>query len=145
MPHSPKLTDKLKDSRLENLVAGVKNFLPLQKDFTVTRLVAAIMDPSTASAQSLQETDDYLYIDPRQPRGRGASAPSGAKVRQPYTHAMVFVVGGGSHVEFANLQEYATRASSAPGGAAKHITYGSTEILTPTAFLRAMTALGQSK
>ena len=104
---SSRLTDKLKDSRLENLVAGVKNFLPVQKDFTVTRLVASIMDPAGSNAQTLQETDDYLCIDPRQPRGRGTGmAPGGTKARQPFAHAIVFVVGGGSHVEFANLQEY---------------------------------------
>lgn len=145
-----RLTDRLKDSRLENLVAGVKNFLPAQKDFTVTRLVASIMDPAASNAQALQETDDYLYIDPRQPRGRGtAMAPGGAKARQPFAHAIVFVVGGGGHVEYANLQEYVTRSAAANGGVApgtsspKQITYGSTEILTPAAFLHSLAALGR--
>ena len=147
---SSRLTDKLKDSRLENLVAGVKNFLPVQKDFTVTRLVASIMDPAGSNAQTLQETDDYLCIDPRQPRGRGTGmAPGGTKARQPFAHAIVFVVGGGSHVEFANLQEYVTRSVSVSGGIApgtssqKKITYGSTEILTPTEFLRTLAMLGR--
>ncbi|KOS13010.1 sec1-like protein [Malassezia pachydermatis] len=146
---SSRLTDKLKDSRLENLVAGVKNFLPIQKDYAVTRLVASIMDPASGNAQALQETDDYLYIDPRQPRGRGtAMGPGGAKARQPFAHAIVFVVGGGSHVEFANLQEYVSRSVATSGGIAlgtsspKQITYGSTDILTPSAFLRALTVLG---
>ena len=147
---SSRLTDKLKDSRLEHLVAGVKNFLPVQKDFTVTRLVASIMDPAGSNAQTLQETDDYLCIDPRQPRGRGTGmAPGGAKARQPFAHAIVFVVGGGSHVEFANLQEYVTRSVSVSGGIApgtssqKKITYGSTEILTPSEFLRTLAVLGR--
>lgn len=143
-----RLTDRLKDSRLENLVAGVKNFLPAQKDFTVTRLVASIMDPASSNAQALQETDDFLSIDPRQPRGRGtALAPGGAKARQPFAHAIVFIVGGGGHVEYGNLQEYVARAASVNGGVApgtsspKQITYGSTEILTPTAFLHVLAAL----
>lgn len=147
---SSRLTDRLKDSRLQNLVAGVKNFLPVQKDFAVTRLVASIMDPASANAQALQVTDDYLCIDPRQPRGRGtAMAPGGAKARQPFAHAVVFVVGGGSHVEFANLQEYVSRSSGMSGGIApgtstqKQITYGSTEILTPSAFLHSLSALGR--
>ena len=144
---SGRLTDRLKDSRLEHLVAGVKNFLPAQKDLAVTRLVASIMDPGSASSQALQETDDYLSIDPRQPRGRGTGlAPGGVKARRTYEHAIVFVVGGGSYVEYANLQDHVARASaSAAGGAgtsAKHITYGSTEILTPSAFLRTLAALG---
>lgn len=139
----------MKDSRLENLVVGVKNFLPIQKDFTITRLVSSIMDPASASAQALQETDDYLYIDPRQPRGRGTGmAPGGAKARQPFAHAIVFVVGGGSHVESTNLQEYVTRSVATSGGIApgtsapRQITYGSTEILTPSGFLQAMAKLG---
>jgi len=144
---SSRLTDRLKDSRLEHLVAGVKNFLPAQKDLAVTRLVASIMDPGSASSQALQETDDYLSIDPRQPRGRGTGlAPGGVKARRTYEHAIVFVVGGGSYVEYANLQDHVARASaSAAGGggtSAKHITYGSTEILTPSAFLRTLAALG---
>lgn len=144
-----RLTDRLKDSRLENLVAGVKNFLPAQKDFTVTRLVASIMDPAASNAQALQETDEYLYIDPRQPRGRGtAMAAGGAKARQPFAHAIVFVVGGGGYVEYANLQEYVARSAAANGGVApgtsslKQITYGSTEILNPADFLHALAALG---
>ena len=145
-----RLTDKLKDSRLENLVAGVKNFLPVQKDFAVTRLVASIMDPASANAQALQVTDDYLCIDPRQPRGRASvMAAGGVKARQPFAHAVVFVVGGGSYVEFANLQEYisrttATSSSMAPSSSnSKQITYGSTEILTPSAFVQSMAALGR--
>lgn len=42
---SSRLTDRLKDSGLEGLVQGVKNFLPVQKDLTVTRLVASLMEP----------------------------------------------------------------------------------------------------
>ncbi|WFD35598.1 Vesicle trafficking between the ER and Golgi [Malassezia cuniculi] len=147
-----KLTDRLKDSRLEGLVAGVKNFLPAQKDLAATRLVASIMDPATGSTQALQETDDYLYIDPRQPRSRGtAMAPGGAKARRTYAHAIVFVVGGGSHIEYANLQDYVQRvsasASSTGAGAsgARRITYGSTEILTPAAFLATLAALGSEQ
>lgn len=145
-----RLTDRLKDSRLENLVAGVKNFLPAQKDFTVTRLVASIMDPASSNAQALQETDEYLYIDPRQPRGRSTGmAPGGAKARQPFAHAIVFVVGGGGYVEYVNLQEYVARSAATNGGVApgtnspKQITYGSTEILNPTDFLHSLAALGR--
>lgn len=139
----------MKDSRLENLVAGVKNFLPIQKDYTITRLVSSIMDPTSANTQALQETDDYLFLDPRQPRGRGTGmAPGGAKARQPFSHAIVFVVGGGSHVESTNLQEYVARSIAMSGGmasgslASKQITYGSTEILTPSSFLQVLGKLG---
>lgn len=151
---SSRLTDRLKDSGLENLVQGVKNFLPAQKDLTVTRLVASLMEPATANAQALQETDEYLFFDPKAPRTRAAAASGGAKARQVFNEAIVFVVGGGGYVEFANLQEYAARTSAgaaasaagvgqgAPAGVGgKKITYGATEILKPIEFVRALAHL----
>ncbi|GAK62335.1 sly1 vesicle trafficking sec1-like protein [Moesziomyces antarcticus] len=150
---SSRLTDRLKDSGLENLVQGVKNFLPAQKDLTVTRLVASLMEPSSAAAQALSETDEYLFFDPKAPRGR-AAASGGIKARQVFNEAIVFVVGGGGYVEFANLQEYAARtagaaattgpaAANAAGavGGGKKITYGATEILKPIDFVRALAHL----
>lgn len=164
---SSRLTDRLKDSGLENLVQGVKNFLPAQKDLTVTRLVASLIDPGSANPQALQETDEYLFFDPKAARSRAAAAASsgGVKARQTFQEAIVFVVGGGGYVEFANLQEYAIRtaiasgattqtAATATGAApgappsisatafgAKKITYGATEILKPIEFLSALAHL----
>lgn len=157
---SSRLTDRLKDSGLENIVQGVKNFLPAQKDLTVTRLVASLMEPAGANAQALQETDEYLFFDPKAPRTRGAASSGGVKARQVFNEAIVFVVGGGGYVEFSNLQEYAARSvgggAVAPGGAVggavgsagaaagvggKKITYGATEILKPIEFVRALAHL----
>ncbi|SJX60373.1 related to SLY1 protein [Sporisorium reilianum f. sp. reilianum] len=155
---SSRLTDRLKDSGLENLVQGVKNFLPAQKDLTVTRLVASLMEPAGANAQALQETDEYLFFDPKAPRTRAAAASGGAKARQVFSEAIVFVVGGGGYVEFSNLQEYAARSvggganagvgAGAVGGVGadaglggKKITYGATEILKPIEFVRALAHL----
>ena len=141
---SSRLTDRLKDSGLENLVQGVKNFLPAQKDLTVTRLVASLMEPASASAQALQETDEYLFFDPKAPRGRAAGT-GGVKARQTFGEAVVFVVGGGGYVEFSNLQEWAARSATAAGAGvgmgAKRITYGATEILKPVEFVRALAHL----
>lgn len=148
---SSRLTDRLKDSGLDNLVSGVKNFLPAQKDLTVTRLVASLLDPSSASTQALQETDDWLLLDVQARRGGRGGGP--ASVLNPTSSqqgtagkkdAIVFVVGGGSYVEYANLQEYAIRTAGHGGGVvgsagqARRITYGSTEILTPQAFVNAL-------
>jgi hypothetical protein len=146
------LTDRLKEGGLaggfDNLISGVKNFLPAHKDYTVSRLVEAIMEPAAASAQALQDTDDYLLFDPRQPRNRSAAAPApSGRNRLAFTEAIVFVAGGGSCLEFANLQDFAARSSPSAGGPGygagqgRKITYGSTEILSPSQFLDALGAL----
>lgn len=103
------LTDRLKEGGLgggfDNILSGVKNFLPGRKDFAVTRLVEALMDPAAASSQALADTDDYLLFDPRSPRGGGMGGGMGkGKSRGSYSEAIVFVVGGGGYVEASNLQ-----------------------------------------
>ncbi|BGP37496.1 Vesicle trafficking between the ER and Golgi [Rhodotorula kratochvilovae] len=166
---SNRLTDRLRESGvagvgLDNLISGVKNFLPQRKDFAVTRLVEALMDPGAASTQALQDTDDYLLFDPRS-GGRSArpAAATQGRGRQQYADAVVFVVGGGSVVEYGNLGEYVQRsvpgASSSAGAGAqaaqgaqqvqgqqptRRITYGSTEILTPSEFVRALGNLARA-
>lgn len=151
----PQISDRLKENGLplaggfESLIAGVKNFLPAQKNLTVTRLVEALMEPATASTQALQDTDDYLLFDPRSARPSAGVGRGGAgKNRHVFSEAIVFVVGGGGYVEYTNLTEWAERATeaaaAAAGGAAgagKRITYGSTEILSPREFLRTLGSL----
>lgn len=179
---SSRLTDRLKDAGLENLVANVKNFLPQQKDFAITRLVASLMDPPGSSASSggqsgssgsgvgggavaQKETEDWLYLDPS-PRRGGAGGPAGGgragtptMTKPPGANiarkdAIVFVVGGGSYVEFANLQEYAARTSGSAAGATggmgaavgsalqqRRITYGSTEVIAPGDFVKTLASL----
>lgn len=98
------------------------------------------MDPTSASTQALQDTDDYLLIDPRAGR-TGTARPGAARgVRQSYAEAMVFVVGGGSYVEYGNLGEWAARSV----GAGKRITYGATEIVEPGEFLKSLGALARA-
>ncbi|KPV77123.1 uncharacterized protein RHOBADRAFT_25016 [Rhodotorula graminis WP1] len=168
---SNRLTDRLRESGvggvgLDNLISGVKNFLPQRKDFPVTRLVEALMDPSSASTQALQDTDDYLLFDPRA-GGRSArpAAATQGRGRQQYADAVVFVVGGGSLVEYGNLGEYVQRSvpgaqtggvtggGGAPAGATggtvqgtptRRVTYGSTEILTPSEFVKALGNLARA-
>ncbi|EIW86931.1 Sec1-like protein [Coniophora puteana RWD-64-598 SS2] len=137
-----KLTDRLKEGGLDNLISGVKNFLPANKSLPVTRLTEALMDPAAASNQSLQETDDYLFLDPRAPRqGGGASnfggaAGAGRGKRMAFSDAMVFMVGGAGYVEYGNLEEWA-------GKTGKRVAYGGTEIVDPEGFLQILEELGQ--
>ncbi|GAA5913401.1 syntaxin-binding protein [Sporobolomyces salmoneus] len=167
---SNRLTDRLRDGGiggvgLENLISNVKNFLPARKDFPITRLVEALMDPSSGSTQALQDTDDYLLFDPKASsskggalgRSGGVASNGGVKARQQFGEAVVFVVGGGSWVEFGNIVEWAGRTgqpgSSTTGGGTngamqgagtgqKQVTYGSTEVLAPTEFVKALAELG---
>lgn len=111
------------------------------------------MEPTTATTQALQDTDDYLLFDPRSARPSSgiARAGGGGKNRHVFGEAVVFVVGGGGYVEYTNLLEWADRASAAGhggsgnsgGGGGKKITYGSTEILSPNAFLQTMSSLAE--
>lgn len=126
---------------LDNIITGVKNFMPARKELTITRLVEALMEPSTAAAQALSDTDDYLLFDPRATRGRNVQS---SRSRSQYQESVVFVVGGGGYVEYSNLQEWASRSQRDGGGGGKKITYGSTEILNPTAFVQALNDLGTS-
>jgi hypothetical protein len=142
------LTDRLKEGGLENLISGVKNFLPTNKLLPVTRLTEALMDSSAASNQSLQETDDYLFLDPRAPRhanpgpgipGGGATGTGGAvgkAKRMAFAEGVVFVIGGAGYVEYGNLEEWA-------GKTGKRVTYGGTEIVDPGSFLHILEGLGK--
>ncbi|KAI5836004.1 Sec1-like protein [Schizophyllum commune Tattone D] len=130
---SNRFTDRLGTGGLENLISGVKNFLPTNKLMPATRLVEALMDSSAASNQSLQETDEYLFLDPRAPKH---AAPAARGRRMAFAESMVFVVGGAGYVEYGNLEEWATRTG-------KRVTYGGTEIVDPTGFVRILEALGK--
>jgi sec1 family domain-containing protein 1 len=137
------LTDRLKEGGLENLISGVKNFLPTNKLLPVTRLAEALMDSSAGSNQSLQETDDYIFLDPRGPRNVNAGLPgvpgsSGTSKgrRMAFAEGMVFIVGGAGYVEYGNLEEWAAKTG-------KRVTYGGTEIVDPGGFVKVLEGLGQ--
>ncbi|KAF8743678.1 hypothetical protein AX14_001210 [Amanita brunnescens Koide BX004] len=138
-----RLTDRLKEGGLENLISGVRNFLPTNKLLPVTRLTEALMDSSSASNQSLQETDDYLFLDPRAPRHGHSNVPGVAGTsgvtrgrRMTFAEGVVFMVGGAGYVEFGNIEEWATRVG-------KKVTYGGTEIIDPSTFVKILEDLGK--
>ncbi|OJA12345.1 hypothetical protein AZE42_02785 [Rhizopogon vesiculosus] len=145
-----RLTDRLKEGGLDNLISGVKNFLPANKLLPVTRLTEALMDSSAASNQSLQETDDFIFLDPRAPRhaslgisgsagglGAGGATGTGRAKRMAFSEGMVFIVGGAGYVEYGNLEEWAAKTG-------KRVTYGGTEIIDPEAFVNILEDLGKS-
>ncbi|MCJ1326468.1 Vesicle trafficking between the ER and Golgi [Thelotrema lepadinum] len=162
-----RLTDRFKDGALganfENLISGVKNFLPENKDLTITKITESIMDPASASSSAIAKTENYLYFDPRSANARG-TMPAASQVRQQgnsmpgalsgltpgtqasfgqrrqgFGEAIVFTVGGGSMDEYGNLQDWAKRTSAASGGGTtsmkRRIVYGSTELVNAEDFV----------
>ncbi|OBT91828.1 Vesicle trafficking between the ER and Golgi [Pseudogymnoascus verrucosus] len=166
---SNRLTDRLAatgvTANFETLISGVKNFLPANRDLTITKITESIMDPAAASSSAIAKTENYLYFDPRSANARGTapppSAPRGGTAspmpgglgslgpgtgasfgqrRQGFSEAVVFTVGGGSMDEYGNLLEWAKRTGEGGVGAAKgagrrRVVYGSTEIVSAGEFL----------
>jgi hypothetical protein len=136
---SSRLTDRFQAAGLganfDSLISGVKNFLPANKDLTLTKITESLMDPQNASTSALQKTEGFLYFDPRSANARGTmpasskgdgSAQQGGgsrgieasfgQRRQGFSEAIVFTVGGGSMDEYGNLQDWAKRTSGAGQG-----------------------------
>ncbi|KAB5554507.1 Sec1-like protein [Coniochaeta sp. 2T2.1] len=168
---SSRLTDRLKETgvpttaltaNFDSLIGGIKNFLPANKDLTITKIVESVMDPSAASSSAIAKTEHYLYFDPRSANARGtmpppsavraghggASAPGGlpgvggagmaasfGQRRQGFAEAVVFTVGGGSMDEYGNLQEWVAR-TTAGDRARRRVVYGSTEMVNAGEFIR---------
>ncbi|PGH00350.1 hypothetical protein GX51_05848 [Blastomyces parvus] len=136
---SNRLTDRITSGALganfDSLISGVKNFLPVNKDLTLTKITESIMDPAGASSSAIAMTENYLYFDPRSANARGAVPPAAStrsqhggsgmpgalggtapgtsasfgQRRQGFSEAIVFTVGGGSMDEYGNLQDWAHR------------------------------------
>lgn len=120
------LTEGRLTEGLSSLASGLKKFLPAKTQLPTTNIVEAIMDPNSASAALVQLTDDYLYLDPKL-RGGHSKPPK----RQTYLESLVFMVGGGSYLEYQNLQEWA----HTPNKPVRRVTYGSTDVMTASEFL----------
>lgn len=130
------LTDGKITEGVGSLISGIKRLLPEKKAMPITNIVETIMDPQSATEERLKVTDDYLYFDPKIIRGSHSKQPK----RQPYLESVVFVVGGGNYLEYQNLQEWASLATTQ--GNNKSVVYGSTQIYSPSAFLKEITLLG---
>ncbi|KAI9805680.1 MAG: Sec1 domain containing protein 1 [Piccolia ochrophora] len=79
---SNRLTDRLNAGALganfETLISGVKNFLPANRDLTLTKITESLMDPTSASSSAIAKTEHYLYFDPRSANARGTMPPASA-------------------------------------------------------------------
>ncbi|KAL7619286.1 hypothetical protein Lser_V15G00024 [Lactuca serriola] len=121
--------EKLYGQSISAVTAGVKNLLSSDRQLAMATTVEALMEGKPNNP----EIESYLVLDPRAPK----STTSG-QMKGPFKEAIVFMIGGGNYVEYGSLQELARTPSSA-----KHIIYGTTEILTGADFVHQLAALGQ--
>lgn len=102
---STRLTDRLKDtgvgvpgnlaSNFDSLIGGIKNFLPANRDLTLTKIVESVMDPQSASSSAIAKTENYLYFDPRSANARGTMPPPVLRSGTPTPGGFPGGVGGG--------------------------------------------------
>ncbi|KAI0102826.1 snare docking complex subunit [Nemania sp. FL0031] len=173
---SNRLTDRLKEtgvgvptnlaSNFDSLIGGIKNFLPANRDLTVTKIVESIMDPQTASTSAIAKTENYLYFDPRSANARGtmpppsavrAGASSSAPGSLPGAAAALGVQTPGTGASFGQRRQGYTDAivftvgggsmdeygnlqewvkRTNEGRAKKRVVYGSTELLNAQEFIK---------
>ncbi|KAL9231898.1 hypothetical protein vseg_007060 [Gypsophila vaccaria] len=120
--------EKLYGQSINAVTAGVKNLLSSDRQLALARTVEALME-----GRPNPETDSYMMFDPRAPK-----SSSGSHIRGPFKEAIVFMIGGGNYVEHGSLQELAQRQQPA-----KHIIYGTTEIVTGSEFVEQLSQLGK--
>lgn len=141
--------DKLQDSmgsiisRVSNLLSSDNTNLPL------TNIVSSIMnlagEVKREEELNMYEklTKKYLYIDPTMKK----TAVSAANSSRKFNKCLCFVVGGGSYLEYHNLQKFVENASDLKTNNTKHqgsarlysdkrIIYGSTKMISPNDFLK---------
>ncbi|CAI9266390.1 unnamed protein product [Lactuca saligna] len=123
--------EKLYGQSISAVTAGVKNLLSGDHQLAMARTVEALMEGKPNNP----EIESYLVLDPRAPKS------TSGQMKGPFKEAIVFMIGGGNYVEYGSLQELAQRQH--PPSSAKHIIYGTTEILTGADFVDQLAALGQ--
>ncbi|KAJ4966262.1 hypothetical protein NE237_018111 [Protea cynaroides] len=123
--------EKLYGQSISAVTAGVKNLLSGDRQLVLTRTVEALME-----GKPNPDIESYLLFDPRAPK---SSLGTGSNhLKGPFKEAIVFMIGGGNYVEFGSLQEFAHRQQPA-----KHVIYGTTEVLTGAEFVDQITLLGR--
>ncbi|XP_042479187.1 SEC1 family transport protein SLY1 [Macadamia integrifolia] len=123
--------EKLYGQSISAVTAGVKNLLSGDRQLVLTSTVEALME-----GKPNPDIDSYLLFDPRAPRS--SLGTSSNHLKGPFKEAIVFMIGGGNYVDFGSLQEFAHHQQPA-----KHVIYGTTELITGAEFVDQLTLLGQ--
>ncbi|KAL6927048.1 hypothetical protein ACO0SA_004136 [Hanseniaspora valbyensis] len=146
--------DKLQDS-MGSIISRVSNLLNSDNgNLPLTNIVSSIMNPSVEKKSedelNMYEklTRKYLDIDPTM-KQNSTIVSSG---NRRFNKCLCFVVGGGSYLEYHNLQKYVENISDLNNGnninnsqnngnglnkiySDKRIIYGSTKLISPNDFL----------
>jgi hypothetical protein len=93
--------------------------------------VVSVLMSNTASTDSADPCRSYLYFDPKVGAQHQAAPP---RRTTPFEDALVFVVGGGNYTEYQNICGHARSQG-------RRVIYGSTEIITPSDFLKQLAKL----
>ncbi|KAL5258873.1 hypothetical protein ACHWQZ_G009364 [Mnemiopsis leidyi] len=112
------------------MMEGVKSLVVGHRKLPVTRTVDCLSE-----LKQTPETDSFLALDPKIYRKTENLLPA---LKNTFNDVYVFVVGGGSYVEYQNLMTYSEQH---PG---KRIVYGSSEMMDSKNFLDQLTKLGSS-
>lgn len=139
-------------THFENLTERIKSMLPTSGKCIVTRVtlmmmnivdISSIAKSSMNFAQPVLKNIEQKYITfdaIHMSKNRGMNE-SYCDVRQiagkEYKRAIVFMCGGGSFCEYANLMEFAKKKNV-------DVIYGCTDLLAPNNFLKQLTRLGSN-
>ncbi len=105
---------------------NLKNILPMKDELPVTVAVESLSRNTPSPI-----ADQFSYFDPRAPRG------SSVRVKGAFKQIIVFVVGGGSVVEYQNVIGWASKNGT-------NLIYGSTDIINSDGFLNELSLLGSN-
>lgn len=112
-------------------VSNLKSIMPSKKELLICKILEGLMEQKTTGI-----TENYRYLDPKaQPSTPGAEVP---RIRAPFRRALAFVVGGGNYAEMQSVQEWAQTNG-------RHVTYGSTDLVSPAQFVGELSKLGQAQ
>lgn len=125
------IADKLYSQGLSAVTKGMANLMGVGAQNAVTKAVESLMEGKGA-----QEAGTFLFMDPRLARGTAPGERALAAARE----AVVFVIGGGTYLEYHSLQEWGGQAQPR-----RQIAYGSTDALTSEQFLDQLTEIGKAQ
>ncbi|CAH2231063.1 jg3485 [Pararge aegeria aegeria] len=114
------------------VMEGVKNLVVKKHKLPVSRAVEAALSGAGSAGEC-----DLTWLDPRAAR-TDAAARARATKQPPPTDAVVFLIGGGSYIEYHNLMDFAKQQA-----ATRKIIYGATTLPHAAQFLKQLSLLGE--